>query len=187
VKAVIVLVMHGVPPNDFPRQEMGEYFGLQARLMSVREGRDALKQRYDALDAKMRAWQRTPQNDPFHAGSHALAQHLRQVTGWEVIVSFNEFCDPSIDDALERAAAQEPEKIVVITPMMTRGGGHSEMDIPAAIQRAQARHPQTPIVYVWPFDVGEVAQFLSAQIYRFIESNGNLIKQMDEESGRSGS
>ncbi|MCS6863294.1 MAG: CbiX/SirB N-terminal domain-containing protein [Abditibacteriales bacterium] len=179
MKAVIVLVMHGVPPNDFPRPEMGEYFGLQARLMSVREGREALQQRYNELDAKMRSWRRTPQNDPFHAGSHALAHHLRQVTGWEVIVAFNEFCDPNVDDALEMAAAQRPDKIVVITPMMTRGGGHSEVDIPTAVQRAQARHPQIPIVYAWPFDVGEVAHFLSQQIYRFIASNGDLRQQTE--------
>lgn len=184
MKAVIVLVMHGVPPNDFPRQELGEYFGLQARLMSAGEAGEALQRRYEELETKMRTWRRTPHNDPFYAGSHALAQRLRQVTGWEVVVAFNEFCAPSIDDALDMAAAQKPEKIVVVTPMMTRGGGHSEMDIPAAIQRARTRHPQITIVYVWPFDVGEVARFLSTQIYRFIESNGNLIKQMDEESGR---
>ena len=47
---------------------------------------------------------------------------------------------------------------------MTRGGEHSELDIPAAVQRAQTRHPDLPILYVWPFDTGVVARFLAAQI-----------------------
>ena len=49
---------------------------------------------------------------------------------------------------------------------MTRGGEHSESDIPAAVQRAQSRHPGLPIVYAWPFDTGAVARFLAAQIAR---------------------
>jgi sirohydrochlorin cobaltochelatase len=171
VKAIIVLVMHGVPPSDFPKPRMGEYFGIQARLMGVRgEEWAQLKQRYDLLDAEMRSWPRTPQNDPFHAGSHGMADHLSQVTGCEVLVSFNEYCDPDVDTAIDEAVAKGAEKIVIVTPMMTRGGEHSEMEIPEAIHSAQRRHPQIPMIYVWPFDVGEVAQFLASQISRFVEN-----------------
>jgi sirohydrochlorin ferrochelatase len=53
--------------------------------------------------------------------------------------------------------------------MMTRGGEHSEVDIPAAIARAQGRHPTTPIRYAWPFEAREVAQFLAGQITRQME------------------
>jgi sirohydrochlorin ferrochelatase len=48
--------------------------------------------------------------------------------------------------------------------MMTRGGEHSEKDIPAAIRRARERHSGIEAIYVWPFNVSQVAQFLATQI-----------------------
>jgi sirohydrochlorin cobaltochelatase len=169
MKAVLVLVMHGAPPNDFPERDVAELFGLQARLKSAtRVERAALERRRLELDAKMRAWPRTAQNDPFYAGSQELAEHVSRTTGCEVIVGFNEFCAPSLDDALNQAIARGAEKVIVITPMMTRGGEHAEVDIPAAVQTAQSQHPETPILYVWPFKVSDVASFLAAQIVNLI-------------------
>lgn len=162
---VIVLAMHGAPPTDFPRQEIGELFMLHLRLAHTRgPERTALEQRVAELDARVRAWPRTPQNDPFYAGSLDLAAHLERVAGCPVIVGFNEFCAPSLDEALDRAAALADGRVVVVTPMVTRGGEHSEVDIPAAIQRARERHPQTLIVYAWPYSIGAVAQFLADQV-----------------------
>jgi sirohydrochlorin ferrochelatase len=51
---------------------------------------------------------------------------------------------------------------------MTRGGEHSEVDIPAAIERARARHPGVAFVYVWPFETAAVARFLAAQVGQLI-------------------
>jgi len=169
MKAIIVLVMHGAPPNNFPPLEMTELFGLQARLKRATGAeRVALERRHLELDTKMRTWPRTAQNDPFYSGSQELAAHLSRVTGCEVIVGFNEFCSPDLDDALNQAIARGAEKVIVITPMMTRGGEHSEVDIPAAVQTAQVRHPEIPIQYVWPFKVSEVANFLAKQIANLI-------------------
>ena len=163
---VIVLAMHGAPPRDFPEREMAEFMGLHARLEHASgPERAALDRRYAELDARMRAWPRTPHNDPFYVGTQELAGHLRRATGLEVIAGFNEFCAPSLDEALDRAA-QNAETVVVVTPMMTRGGEHSEVDIPAAIERARERHPRLAIRYAWPFETGAVAQFLAAQIAR---------------------
>jgi sirohydrochlorin cobaltochelatase len=169
MRAIIVLVMHGVPPNNFPEKDTAELFGLQVRLKRATGAeRMALGHRLQELDAKMRKWPRTAQNDPFYAGSLELAANLSRVTGLEVIVGFNEFCAPRLVDALNEAVAREPEKIIVVTPMMTRGGEHSEVDIPAAVQKVQAEHPEIPILFVWPFKVSEVANFLAAQIANVI-------------------
>lgn len=169
MKTIIVLVMHGMPPNNFPEHDMAELFGLQERLKrATGTERLALERRRLELDAKMRKWPRTAQNDPFYAGSKELAANLSRVTGFEVIVGFNEFCAPSLDDALNQAIAQKAEKVIVVTPMMTRGGEHSEVDIPAAVQTVQAKNPEIPILYVWPFKVSEVANFLAAQIANVI-------------------
>jgi sirohydrochlorin cobaltochelatase len=169
MKKVIILAMHGAPPRDFPEQEMREFFGLHARLEHASEPElAAMEGRYAELDAKMRAWPRTAENDRFWAASHELADRLGQAASAEVIVGFNEFCAPDLDEALERAVARDADQIVVVTPMMTRGGQHAEVDIPAAVRRAQERHLSVSISYVWPFDSGEVAEFLAGQISRAI-------------------
>ena len=61
--------------------------------------------------------------------------------------------------------------MVVVTPMMTRGGEHSEVDIPAAVDEAGKRHPETRYVYVWPFDTAAVAGFLANQISKHLETH----------------
>jgi sirohydrochlorin cobaltochelatase len=163
MKTMLVLAMHGSPPNDFPREELGEFFGLHGGLEHAEgPGRQAMERRHDELHAKMRAWPRTAENDPFWAASLELAQELAEVIGLEVLVGFGEFCGPSLDEALDQAAATA-EKVVVVTPMMTRGGEHAEQDIPAAIARAEERHPGCTFVYAWPFAVNEIARFLAAQ------------------------
>lgn len=169
MKTVIVLAMHGIPPSDFPKPELMELFGLHARLdHATGPEHAALERRHAELDVRMRAWPRTAQNDPFYVGSQELAQHLSQATGYPVAVGFNEFCAPSLDEAFTKAIAQGAEQVVVVTPMMTRGGEHSESDIPTAIERAKSRYPTVPIQYAWPFDAAEVAQFLASQIGRFV-------------------
>jgi sirohydrochlorin cobaltochelatase len=165
LKTIIVLAMHGVPPKDFPKNELTELFSLHARLEHNQGAeQETLARRYYELDAKMCTWNRTSQNDPFWTASLELAGYLSQATKCEVIVGFNEFCAPSLDDALDQAAAKGAEKIIVVTPMMTQGGEHSEKDIPSAIKRAQERHPKIKIIYAWPFPTSEVAQFLANQI-----------------------
>jgi len=163
--SIIVLAMHGAPPNDFPRQETAEFFGLHGRMAHATGAqRQALGQRYNELHVKMRTWPRTAENDPFYAASLEMAEYLSQATGREVIVGFGEFCGPTLDEAFDQAVAKEAESIMVITPMMTRGGEHAERDIPATIERAKKRHPTIPMAYAWPFRLAEVARFLAAQI-----------------------
>jgi sirohydrochlorin cobaltochelatase len=166
---VIVLAMHGALPNDFPKHEIAEMFGVHMRLeQAAGPDRAALEQRHAHLESRMRAWPRTAQNDPFYAGSLELADHLNRATGLDVILGFNEFCAPSLDEALERAMQPPVRTVVVVTPMMTPGGEHSETDIPNAIKRAQHRHPSVEVAYAWPFAVDQVARFLASQITLYI-------------------
>jgi sirohydrochlorin ferrochelatase len=55
--------------------------------------------------------------------------------------------------------------------MLTRGGGHAEIDIPDAIDRARKRFPNIHFVYCWSFDHRDVAHFLAGQIHRFFDSS----------------
>jgi sirohydrochlorin cobaltochelatase len=166
MNTVIVLAMHGAPPNEASQREVIELVGLhQAMEHAPACVRTVLQRRYRNLDAKIRAWPRTVQNDPFWAGSQELAEHLRTATGSEVIVGFNEFCAPTLDHALDQAAIQA-DQVIVLTPMMTRGGGHSEVEIPDSVKRAQERRPTVAFKYAWPLDITAIAQFLAKQIAR---------------------
>jgi len=166
--SIIVLAMHGVPPSDFPRRELAEFFGLHARHEHGGGDEGPIYERYEELENRLRDWPRTEDNDPYYAASHELARELSRVTGCEVIVGFNEFCAPSLDEALDRAASVRVRSVLVVTPMMTGGGEHSERDIPAAVSRARERHPGKRIVYAWPFPVDDVAEFLAAQVAQFV-------------------
>jgi sirohydrochlorin cobaltochelatase len=169
---IILLAMHGAPPNDFPPRETTELFNLHFQLEHMPKGvRPDLEARYTELDAKMRAWPRNASNDPFYRGSQELAAHLRQASGQEVVVGFNEFCAPTLAEAFALAADSTPGQIVVITPMMTRGGEHSEVDIPEAIQQAQRQHPGIEILYAWPLDPSQIACFLADQIDQITSQN----------------
>jgi sirohydrochlorin cobaltochelatase len=175
---IIMLAMHGMPPSDFPPHELAELFGLHARLEhGAGSEHAAVERRHAELEARMRAWPRTAQNDPFHAGSLALAHELARVTQYPVIVGFNEFCGPSLDGAFDRALEQGADKVIVVTPMVTRGGEHSEVDIPSAIQRARARFSHLAIVYAWPFPTECVAEFLAAQMEHFLEETDHAAYQ----------
>lgn len=161
---VIVLAMHGAPPKDVSPRQVIELVGLHEGLEHAPAWvRRLLEPRHRRLDARMRAYPRTVRNDPFWAGSQELAEQLRAATGSDVIVGFNEFCAPALDEALDQAAAQA-DKVIVVTPMMTRGGEHSEVEIPETVRRAQARHPSVEFKYAWPLDETAIARFLAGQV-----------------------
>jgi sirohydrochlorin cobaltochelatase len=165
---IIVLATHGVPPRDFAPTDLAEFFGLHARIEAGDHGmQPAQRERYRDLDQRMRGWPRTMANDPFHAASLDLAARLSREMGLETIVGFNEFCGPSLDEALSAAATGGAGKVIVVTPMLTRGGEHAERDIPEAIARARAAHPGVAFVYAWPFPEEAILGLLSDQVRGF--------------------
>jgi sirohydrochlorin cobaltochelatase len=161
----IVLAMHGAPAKDYPSSDLMEFFKLHMALEHGGDGfPQAMHHRHDAMDEKIRQWPRTADNDPFWEASYKLAEELSKVTGNQVVVGFNEFCSPSIDEALETAVLTGAKDIIVITPMMTPGGEHSEIDIPHSIEKATERHPNVSFRYAWPFELTAVATFLAEQL-----------------------
>ncbi len=166
---VIVLAMHGIPPKDFPKKEWKELFGLRAALKHNEKPDKATLDRHAILDQMMREWPRTEKNDSFYAGSVALGLDLSEKTGMSVIVGYNEFCAPDLDKAIAQAVHLSTLKVIVTTPMMTRGGGHSKTDIPEAIARVRKRHPKAEIVYAWPFPLSDIAGFLAGQIQTYTQ------------------
>lgn len=157
-----MLAAHGSPPSDFPRDEL---MALMGRHMPP--GRIGASEASAAglatLEARLLSWPRNEANDPFWAATCELARLVARETGHEVLVGFNEFCAPSVSEALEDAAGRASE-VIVLTPMLTRGGTHAETEIPAAIDRARERHRHVRFRYAWPIPPREIARFLAAQL-----------------------
>lgn len=164
-RRVILLAMHGSPPKDFPSAELAEFFRLHAALEHAASPPPETPRRYTELETRLRAWPRSPQNDPFHAASLALAGVLEKRLGAPVVVAFNEFCDPDLETGLLRAAGLAAE-VVVVTPMLTPGGEHAEVDIPRAIDRARQAHPMVRFHYAWPIPLEATAALLAEQVDR---------------------
>lgn len=165
---VVVLAMHGEPPGDFPRDQLARFFELQAHLMNAPPGqREALRAEYRELERRLRQWPRTAHNDPFFTGAQALGAQLAIACGLPVLVAFNEFCDPTIDEGIDRAVAMGARHVVVLTPMLTPGGLHSDREIPRIVERAARRLPDTQLTYAWPYSLPAVAAFLAEHLRRF--------------------
>ena len=167
MKAVVILVTHGMPPNDFPKKDLAEYFKLHMQQELITKSVDPESSNlHDLLDARIRAWPRNPNNDPYKFAVEELATNLANTLGLDVLTAYNEFCSPSLEECFEEAAKQEARKVIVTTNMLTKGGQHAEIDIPAAIQAARLKFPELTISYVWPFDPADIAAFLAAAIKR---------------------
>lgn len=120
-----------------------------------------------ALDTKIRNWPRTAANDPYEAGFQHLAAALApRLAGADLFLAYNEFCAPTVEEAIARAVAEGAHTVTVIPSMITPGGVHSEVEIPAILDTLRPRFPHVEIRYAWPFDLGMVGDMLAAQVHR---------------------
>jgi sirohydrochlorin cobaltochelatase len=168
-KTNIVLVMHGVPPKDYPAREIAEFMTLHSRLEHggfPPHERAAAEARFAEMDGRIRSWPRSAENDAFYVASLRLADELSKATGNAVELGFNEFCAPAVPAALDRAA-EGAARVMVITPMLTPGGEHAEVEIPQQVEEARRRHPGVEFAYVWPYEMADVAAFLAERIRGF--------------------
>ncbi len=165
----IILIVHGMPPKDFPQKEKLEFFRLHSLVENQKEVSEAQLRRHDELNAKMRQWPRTETNDPFETASYAIAESLKAKTHLPVYVGFNEFCAPDVYAAIDQAIAEGHDDLTLLTPMLTRGGSHAEEEIPELIEEAKQRHPKAQFTYAWPFETAHIADFLTDHLLGFIK------------------
>ena len=162
----VVLIGHGAPALDCPPQFIGELMGLewrqgQAPHTHQHTGRAA------ELDAKIRDWPRNEKNDPYKVGLEKVADALKPLLPTRrFAIGYNEFCRPSIPEAISEIVRQGARRVLVIPSMLTPGGIHSEVDIPHALEAARKQHPEVSIDYVWPFSLSEVAGLLASHLQR---------------------
>ncbi|HEV7732343.1 MAG TPA: CbiX/SirB N-terminal domain-containing protein [Candidatus Binatia bacterium] len=160
----VVLVGHGAVPADCPRDLVTRLKALEGRRRAT--GTPVTNEEM-ALDTRIRAWPRTAGSDPYGAGLEALASSLRPLLGTaRLVVAYNEFCAPTLEEAVAALAADGAHTVVVVPSMLTPGGVHSEIEIPETIARLRAAHPTLALRYAWPFDLDAVAALLADHIRR---------------------
>lgn len=120
------------------------------------------------LDQAIRRWPRTDATDPYRSGLEAVAARLRpKLDGVLFSVAYNEFCAPTLEEAVEDLIKQGATHITVATTMFTPGGSHSEIEIPQTLAQLRPRHPTVELRYAWPFDLELIAETLFQQVKRF--------------------
>lgn len=167
IKEAVILIGHGSAATDTPRPLVAELKRLegerQARRESVMGAREA------ELDKQVREWPRTPQNDAYKAGVEEIARALEpKLGGRKLVTAYNEFCAPSVEDALDDLVREGFTRISLISTMYTRGGIHAECEIPGIVTEARKKHPGVVIEYAWPFDADFLADFLAKQLARAV-------------------
>ena len=174
----VALIGHGAPALDCPPQFIGELMELEWQA-----GHHAgdIQGRAAQLDAKIRDWPRRIDNDPYKQGLERIAAALRPLLPTDLLaVGYNEFCRPSIAEAVESLIRRGAGRILVIPTMLTPGGVHSEIDIPRALDELRRVHPAVSVEYVWPFDLGEVAGLLASHVRRSAERGKINTQERDE-------
>lgn len=162
-RRAVVLVGHGAPPADAPPDLVPRLKRLEGERR--RRGGPMTEEELQ-VDTQLRQWPRTPENDPYKEGIERLLAALQAaLPDAEVVVAYNEFCAPSLDDALLALAARGIRDIAVVPTMLTRGGVHSEVEIPEVLAHLESKLPTgTRVTYAWPFAEADVAALLAARV-----------------------
>lgn len=164
-KKGVVLVGHGGIPKDCPQDLVTKLKRLEAQR---RAAKLPPSQEEMDLDRTIRRWPRTDATDPYRSGLESVAAELRPLLdGILFAVAYNEFCAPTLEEAVEDLIQQGASQITVTTTMFTPGGSHSEVEIPEILAQLRPRHPGIELRYAWPFDLHQIAETLLQQVRRF--------------------
>ncbi|HEX4047903.1 MAG TPA: CbiX/SirB N-terminal domain-containing protein [Elusimicrobiota bacterium] len=162
-REAVVLIGHGGSSSDTPRGLISELKRLEGERRACKGL--AVSRREADLDKQVREWPRTPATDPYKYGVEAIAAALSpKLAGRRLLVAYNEFCAPSVEDAIEQLVGEGFQRIRLISTMFTRGGIHAEFEIPAIVLETRRKHPGVAVEYAWPFEPDFIADFLAAQL-----------------------
>ncbi len=161
----VVLVGHGGIPKDCPQDLVTKLKRLEAQRRAAKQ---QPSQEELELDQKIRRWPRTKETDPYQSGLEAVGAMLRpHLNGMLFAMAYNEFCAPTLEEAVEDLVKQGVTSITVLTTMFTPGGSHSEVEIPEILDHLRPLYPAVELRYAWPFDLQLIAKILSEQLRRW--------------------
>ncbi len=160
----VLLVGHGVPATDAPRELVTRFKALEGRRRAT--GAPPTDEERD-VDRQLREWPRTDANDPYRAGMEKMAAALARRLGVDrVATAYNEFCAPSVEDAVRELARAGATDIRVVPTMITPGGVHADVEIPETLEALSAELPHVRLRYAWPFDLDDVAELFARGLDR---------------------
>jgi len=169
----VVLIGHGAPATDCPAELVGELMSLEWRKAGADPVGGCADGRAAELDAAIRNWPRHAGNDPYRTGLERLAEALQPLLPTDLLaIGYNEFCRPSIAEAVEEVIRRGARRVLVIPSMLTPGGLHAEHEIPRALEAVRRAHPRITIEYLWPFDLRRVAALLASHVAQALERQG---------------
>ncbi len=164
-KKAVILVGHGGIPKGYPSDQVTKLKRLEAQRRAMGS---PMSDEERELDDKIRQWPRTPETDPYQAGLEALGAHMQPLlNGAQFAIAYNEFCGPTLEQAVDNLIQSGAEDITVVSTMFTPGGSHSEFEIPEEMEALRKANPQVTLTYAWPFDLGKVAHMLRDHIEQF--------------------
>lgn len=156
--SVVLLIGHGRTASDTPAHLVNEY-------ALARAVRDREPIRFENATKQLREWPRDGINDPYREGLKRIAGVLQhELDGTRVAVAYNEFCGPSIGEAITALVEEGVSSVIVMTTMITPGGNHAERDIPEALKELELVFPDLNIHYVWPFPLAAIGKFLAESV-----------------------
>lgn len=161
----VILVGHGGIPKDCPQDLVTKLKRLEAqrRAAKMPPSPEELE-----LDQKIRRWPRTAVTDPYQAGLEAVGAVFRShLNGVLFALAYNEFCAPTLEEAVDDLIIQGATSITVLTTMFTPGGSHSEVEIPEILDHLRPKYPGVDLRYAWPFDLQVIAKTLTEQLRRW--------------------
>ena len=89
------------------------------------------------------------------------------VDGSLFALAYNEFCGPTLEQAVEDLIQQGAQSITVVSTMFTPGGSHSEYEIPEELEELRKQHPELTLHYAWPYNLSQVSKMLVDHIGKF--------------------
>jgi sirohydrochlorin cobaltochelatase len=164
-KKAILLVGHGGIPKGYPQDLITKLKRLEAQRRAT--GNPMSPEELE-LDTKVRTWPRTPETDPYQAGLEALGAQMKpMLNGALFALAYNEFCGPTLQEAVEDLIQQGAQSITVVSTMFTPGGSHSEYEIPEELEELRKQHPGVTLHYAWPYNLTQVSKMLIEHIEQF--------------------
>jgi len=165
LKKAILLVGHGGIPKGYPQDLITKLKRLEAQRRAT--GSPMSPEELE-LDTKVRTWPRTPETDPYQAGLEALGAEMKpMLNGALFALAYNEFCGPTLPEAVKDLIKQGAQSITVVSTMFTPGGSHSELEIPEELEELRKQHPDVALNYAWPYNLTKVSKMLMEHINQF--------------------
>ncbi len=108
---------------------------------------------------------------------HFAAQWRQRHPGWRIETCFIEHAEVLLDEGLDRAA-HDTHRVLAI-PFILNAAGHVKMELPAALERARARHPGVDFACTRHLGMGrELFAVLRSQLDR-------LMRRLDQPDPRT--